>query len=495
MTSGAATAQVVSDDESAIAEVIGQIDACMLSEMKESDIPGAALALVVDGELVYERGYGKKHHDQGGAVDADTLFRIGSIQKMMTAAAVMTQVEQGLVDLDEPVTQRIPELQFAGWHLAEEISVSHLLTHTAAIPDITASDCGTEETLSYWVSDLEDVRLFAPPGAFWNYSNAGYNLAGLVAERASGIPYQQLVQAQVWEPAGMMATTISPAEVIAYGNYTFGHEVDPEAEESVTLAPDSYDCMWSAPDGKGFSTAGDLARWALVMMEAGGAVLEPSSVEAMQGRQVSRHKVPDSDYGFGIYADRYRGIETRSHDGDVPGWSSLLLWAPQERFAVAVLSNGGMYTKPEFTAYCALEAALQPKPEKAADYSTNPATWGRYRGLYKIRHKDGDRALVYVAHVDNQLLWVEKAENSEIDVYPIKQLHLDTFFVDRDGDGDHNPLAEADVTFIKGSTRQGRRAMWLRYRHFVGRRIFRGPAWGARPQIKRLSLEGMVQKP
>ena len=477
LTSGVVSAEYVSNDESTIAEVIDQIDACMVAEMEEQSIPGAALALVVDGELVYERGYGVKHHAQGGAVDSNTLFHIGSIQKMMTAAAVMTQVEQGHVDLDEPVTQLIPELQFAGRLRAKDISVAHLLTHTAAIPDIIPHDCTADGTLTDGVYNLADVRLYAPPGVLWNYSNPGYSLAGLVAERASGIPYQQLVQAQVWEPAGMMFTTFSSAEAIAYGNYTFGHEMNAETEALVASAPDSDYCAWGNPMGANtYSTAGDLARWALLMMDAGGTVLAPSSVEAMQGRQVSRHEIPDSDYGYGIYADRYRGIETRRHGGDAPGWSSFLMWAPQERFAVAVLSNGGMGTKPKFTAACALEAVVELEPEAPIDYPTDPATWKRYRGLYMIRDAEGDKTPAYVAHVDNQLLVaVLDTESFEIEVFPAKQLFLNTFFVDLDRNGESNPLEE--ITFIKGSTPQTRRTMWLRNRSYVGRRILRRSAW------------------
>ena len=477
ITSGAATAQYAFDDKSALTEVLGQIDACMTTEMEEQGIPGAALALVVDGELVYERGYGVKHHEQGEAVDSETLFHIGSVQKMMTAAAVMTQVEQGRVDLDEPVTKLIPELRFTGWPRAENINVVHLLTHTAAIPDIISPDCAAEETLSDGVYDLADTRLYAPPGTFWNYSNPGYSLAGLVAERASGMPYQQLVEEQVWEPAGMMSTTLSHTEAIVYGNYTFGHEMDPDTEELVVSAPDSYGCAWGKPAGTNtFSTAGDLARWALVMMDSGASVLAPSSVDAMQGRQVSLHQLPNNDYGYGIFANRLRGIETRSHGGDVPGWSSLILWAPQERFAVAVLSNGGMGTRPKFTAECALEAVLQPEPEEPVNYATDPSTWKRYRGLYMIRDEDGERTPAYVAHVDNQLLVaVMDKENFEVEIFPAKQLYLDTFFVDLDGDGESNPLEE--ITFIKGLNRQARPTMWLRNRSYVGRRISRGPAW------------------
>lgn len=132
-----------------------------------------------------------KHRVHGGPVDVQTLFRSGSIQKMMTAAAVLAQRDEGILDLDEPVTALIPELSFAGPYPAGEISVWNLLTHTGAVPDLAELNCGTDDgTLSTsGAGDLDDVFLFAPAGSFWNYTNAGYSLAGLVAERArAGFP-------------------------------------------------------------------------------------------------------------------------------------------------------------------------------------------------------------------------------------------------------------------------------------------------------------------
>ncbi|MFQ5857181.1 MAG: serine hydrolase domain-containing protein, partial [Anaerolineae bacterium] len=85
------------------------IDACVRQEMAQLDVPGAAIAIALDGEMVYERGYGVKHREEGGAVDSNTLFRIGSTTKMMTAAAVMQQVERGAVDLQAPVTDYVPQ--------------------------------------------------------------------------------------------------------------------------------------------------------------------------------------------------------------------------------------------------------------------------------------------------------------------------------------------------------------------------------------------------
>jgi CubicO group peptidase (beta-lactamase class C family) len=464
--------------------VFEQIDACMTTKMEQAHIPGAALALVVDGKLVYERGYGVKHREQGGAVDANTRFRFGSIQKMMTAAAVMTQVEHGAVALHEPLTKLIPELQFAGQWRAENMTVAHLLTHTAAVPNLGAEQCGTTEgTLSEWAASLKDVYLYAPPGSFYNYSNAGYALAGLVAERASGLPYHRLMRERIWEPAGMTATTLLPKEVIDSGNYTYGHEMDPETGKATIYAPDGYDCWWSAPAGFGFSTAGDLARWAILMMTGGGGVLAPSSVEAMQARQVSMQEIPGQDYGYGIiaaphniFAAPYQNLEIRVHGGGIRGWSSSLLWVPEQQFAVAVLANGGGNVELGDAASCALDVILQPEWQEPPDYSTDPATWQRYRGLYLIRDVEGKLWPAYVAHVDNQLLVARlNPDDFTIEVFPVKQLFLDTFFVDLDRNGEFsNPLEV--ITFIKKSLGSGPRTMWVRNREYVGHRVFKGPA-------------------
>ncbi len=461
-------------DTTAVEDTFTQIDACMTETMAAAEIPGAALALVEGGERVYERGYGVKHREQGGAVDAQTLFHIGSVQKMMTAAAVMRQAELGVVDLDESVTNLIPELQFAGPWQAGSITVSHLLTHTSAVPNLAKMKC--DVTLSEWASSLEDVHLFAPPGSFYNYSNAGFSLAGLVAERASGVPYPDLMHDWIWEPAGMMATTLQPQKVIAYGNYTHGHKVNPQTGETVIIAPDDHECWWSAPAVGGFTTVGDLARWALLVMEGGGDVLAPPSVEAMQARQVSTHKRSGEDYGYGIgawpygiFAEPYQDMEIRGHNGGATGWESSLLWAPEKQLAVAVLINkDDDENMAHIAAYCALQAVLQSEPQEEPDYTTDPSTWKRYRGLYLVRNTPGDLTPAYVELVDNQLLLAElNTDNFEVKVFPLEQAYLDTFLVEQ----------KQNITFIETSEKSGKPTLWLRNRLFVGPRIDQSDPW------------------
>jgi len=161
------------------------VDSCVQRGMSEFDIPGLAFAVVVDGEIAYERGYGVTHRVQGGAVDEHTLFRHGSVGKMFTAAAILRLVDQGVVSLDDPVTDYVPELHFApGRWSADQMQVRHLITNTAAIPSYRSSP---EGTLADWALTLDEAHLLGKPGAFWNYSNSNFALADLVVERATGM--------------------------------------------------------------------------------------------------------------------------------------------------------------------------------------------------------------------------------------------------------------------------------------------------------------------
>ena len=248
--------------ENALPETLAEsVDRCVASSLAATGVPGAAVAVLVDGQLAYSKGYGVKHRRNGGEVTAQTTFRIGSITKMMTAAAVLQQIEAGRVSLDDPVTRLVPELSLSGRRSADLVTVRHILTHTSAIPDLPFELDGPHDAsgMTVWVVDHAGTTLHAQPGAFYNYSNPNYLLAGLVAERASAVPYHRLMDEAVWGPAGMTATTLDPAVVMARGNYSYGHFHNAMGREQI-VAPDAYDNWAIAPAGYAFSTAPDLVR-------------------------------------------------------------------------------------------------------------------------------------------------------------------------------------------------------------------------------------------
>ena len=178
------------------------VDLCVQAAMTRGGTPGAAVAVMVDGSLVYEQGYGVKRRNGSEPVNPRTVFRIGSITKMMTAAAVMQQVDLGKVALDDPVTRWVPDFQVRAPWQANHITVQHLLTHASGFPDLLFNIDGRtdEDALGDWASVLGPVELHAAPGSFWNYSNPNFMLAGLVAESRIAVCLKTRVTSDSYDP-------------------------------------------------------------------------------------------------------------------------------------------------------------------------------------------------------------------------------------------------------------------------------------------------------
>jgi len=369
-----------------------RIDTCVQAAMRAYGIPGASIAIIDQGSLVYQKGYGVKHREQGGNVTTNTVFRFGSTLKMMTATALLQQVEQGRVDLQAPITKYIPEFQVAGPWPSSTIRVWNLLTHTTAFPDRYdqfmfrngLAGPTTATALADWAAGQSAIPLYAPPGSFWNYSNPNFSLAALIAQKVSGVEYHQYMKDRVFGPAGMPSATLLPAEVMAYGDYAYEHYVDLFTGESKILAPDAYDNWVMAPAGLGFATARDLARFALILMQGGSPVLTPDSAEMMQSPQVDMQTGDPFYYGFGVMVlPDYFGANLRMHGGNVFGSSSSLIWAPDHKFAVSLLFNGA--ASPDAAALCAYQAFHPLTGQAPPDTSRPPSEWGRYAGNYRGR--------------------------------------------------------------------------------------------------------------
>ncbi len=468
---------------STLDERTDRTDACVESEMASKSTPGASIAIMVDGEIVHARGFGTKHKEMDEAVDTETVFRIGSTTKMMTAAAVLQQVEAGTISIDSPITDLVPEWALGGvWDYpaerAEDITAWHTLTHSSGYPDRIIYDLswvGSTEIsgLSEWAAAQREVVLHAPPGSFWNYSNGPFALAGLLVERASGVPYNEYMVNSVWRPAGMDATFLVPDDVIAHGNYSYGHYYNGplSADEPVIAAPDTYDNWVIAPAGYAFSTPSDLVRWTDLLMTGGGDVLETTSADAMQAKQVDVGVIPEQSYGYGVFVEdvpALGGIRALNHGGNIPGFSSQLFWVPSQRVGISILAN--TMTSLTASAGCALRNMLDYMPGESPDYSTLPGAWDRYVGTYRGLDSIGNESGA----------WVERSGAADLRItFPeivippgiayssaLDQKALNTFSFDANGDG----TPDDSITFIDDSESDSATSShprWLRNRGFV----------------------------
>jgi CubicO group peptidase (beta-lactamase class C family) len=443
-------------DASSLGSTVG---ACVQSAMSSNDIPGLAVAVVADGEIAYERGFGVRHREQGGAVDEHTLFRPGSVDKMFTAAAILRLVDRGVVTLDDRVTDYVPELHFApGRWNADQILVRHLLENSAAIPSFRTLPDGT---LSDWVATLDEVPLLAKPGAFFNYSNSNFALADLVVERASGMAIGDYMAAEIYRPAGMRDSTRNGSEAVASGNSSYGY-----ADDGTIYAPDDYAHIFD-----GFMSAHDIARWAQIMMRGGEEVLSRQSARMAQAPQVPLLFYPGlpagidgGSYGYGLFVEDYPDGRVVRHGGGIPGWVSQVAWVPAEGFAVVMLANswddafGGVQNALE----CVLEGAIgfsMPDMSEPSD----PSTWPRFAGTYDAVFEDGFEFEVIVEYRNGELLMTapDYSNPSQMITRTLENVHASGFLFRPD------QSSWWEVTFIPGKGK-GPAVRWLRNQRFVG---------------------------
>ena len=294
--------------------------------------PGVAVAVIEDGEVTFAAGFGSKDPDGDDPVLPTTLFRIGSVQKMLTSTAVLQQADLGNVDLDAPITDVLPEFDLtydATW--APSITPRHLLTHTSGIADYLEIDVPSSQQQdtaleTFLLGQFGNIGyLMAPAGSFWNYSNPGFYLAGYVAEKASGQPYRDYMREHVLEPLGMTRTFHLADEVLADGDYALGKAAYPDLP--AVIHPDTYDNAWGRPAGYGSSSVLDLARFVRFLDKGDDAVLSPELRQAMQTTLVCIELILDYvGYGYGLQttsalflsATDVRPLEVVEHGGDIP---------------------------------------------------------------------------------------------------------------------------------------------------------------------------------
>jgi len=385
--------------------VISAVD----QEMKTLRIRGAAVAILEAGEVTFAAGFGSKHPDSNDPVQPSTLFRIGSVTKTLTAIGLLQRIEQGLVDINAPITDYVPEFSFArdaNW--APSITVRHLLTHTSAIADYWEMDTPglkNDDALSTFFSgpygELPNAYLMAPAGRMFNYTNPGYALAGWVTESVGDSFYRCYIEENVLVPLEMTRTFFLPEQVVEDGDFAYGSTLHWETGEPLVVEPNSYDNGWGRPAGLAFSNVLDLAKIVKFLRAGLPDVLTDQWRMAMQVPQMNTELFLDlHHYGYGLMIQEagfyhptvpnfYR-LRVVSHGGDVPGFSADMYYVPDLDFGFIALTNAS-YTHLS-TSFATALATLctMPAPVSPPDFSMTPADYARYCGQYHDAYKVGD---------------------------------------------------------------------------------------------------------
>ncbi|HVF48464.1 MAG TPA: serine hydrolase domain-containing protein [Pyrinomonadaceae bacterium] len=363
-----------------------ELEKTISEEMQANSTPGAAVAIIVGGQLVFAQAFGVSNVETRTPATPGMLFRIASNTKMLTAAALVTLAEQGKLRLDEPVGTYVKGLS----PKLSKITVHQLLGHTSGMQD-GASDFGSHDdaALGQTVRAWNDAYLFTEPGVIFSYSNLGYDLAGLTLEAVTGKPYADAMNELLFKPLGMQSTTLRPTIAMTYP-LSQGHKLG-EDGRPVVVRPYS-DKVEHWPSGGVFTSILDYSRFVIAFMNQGKvdgqqillpgmiAKLSTPHVESPSGNQQWRARV-----GYGLNILDYRGVRVLQHGGNVVGFGSLLRMSPEHRFAVIILANrSGALLLKSFEKATELAVSLPPatKPPAKGSLPVSAEEMNRYAGIY-----------------------------------------------------------------------------------------------------------------
>lgn len=307
----------------------GKMDALLEAWQETGRFMGAVL-VARGGEVVFKNGYGLANVATGQGNALNTVFRLGSLSKPLTATAMLGLQDAGRLSIDDPVSTYLPDYPNG------DITLRQLLTHTSGIPDYARlpdypSYMNIPMTLTALVDKFKDLPLVFPPGTQFSYSNSNYVLLSAVIETVSGQKYGVYMREHVFEPTGMTSSRYGDA---AEG--TMGYRLSDEGY--VPASP--IDLSVTAGAGGLVSTVGDLYKWIQVLQNE--RLLSQQTLAAMTSPAVPvglSSSGSMASYSLGWYVSDYLGRRVVSHDGGVNGFSSSLLWFPAEDAVVIVLSN------------------------------------------------------------------------------------------------------------------------------------------------------------
>jgi CubicO group peptidase (beta-lactamase class C family) len=272
-------------------------------------------------------GYGLADIDHGIKNSPETQFRIGSLTKQFTAAAVLLLQQDHKLSVNDPVSRYVPNVPSA-W---KSVTLAQLLSHTSGIPDFTRDPGFLALKLGPrpWPQaffQLHDTALSFQPGSRFDYSSTNYELLGLVVEAASGLPYGAFLQKRIFGPLHMDGTGLD-TDGLSLPHMAQGYALQRDGS-IVPAPPPQLADAWAA--GAIYSTAGDLLRWERSLFSH--AILSEASLKVMTTPGLG-------DYGFGVSVERVDGMQVISHGGAIEGFHSFLMYLPKRQITVAVLSN------------------------------------------------------------------------------------------------------------------------------------------------------------
>ncbi|CRK61993.1 Beta-lactamase [Alloactinosynnema sp. L-07] len=382
------------------------------SLLEKYDVPGAAWA-VLQGDRIIDGAAGVLNRATGVTATADSVFQIGSITKLWTSTLVMQLVDEGKIDLDEPVRTYLAEFGIGDEAAAAQITVRQLLNHTAGFEGDIFTDTGVgDDCIEKYVATLHDVPQLFPPGDQFSYNNAGYCVLGRLVEVLRGQSYDRCLREHLITPLGLTHAATDPYEAIQF-RAAMGH-IEMEPGTGYVPAPIWAMARSNAPAGSMLAMRPrDLVTFARMHFQDGAAadgsqVLAPGTAAMMHAREVDLPELGLMGTSWGLGFERFDTPDGAiiGHDGSTIGQGAFLRMIPEAGLAVALLTNGGdvvsLYREVMGTVLEALTGVAMPALP-APPANPQPIDAERYVGTYSASVFD-----LTVSQDDDQRIWIEQ---------------------------------------------------------------------------------------
>ena len=381
----------------------------IFAEFDKPGSPGAAVAVIRDGRVILERGYGYASLEHNVPVTPNTVFDVASVSKQFAGLAIAMLVDQGRLKVTDNVRTYIPELH----DFSPPITIDHLLHHTSGIRDwpATLSVAGWrfDDVISY-----DQILRFAyaqrtlnfTPGAEYTYSNTGYNLLAEVVARVTGKSFRAWTDENLFRPLGMTRSHFHDDHSMVVAGRAFGYSRGPGGAGGDGGWRAVSNNLTALGSSSLYSTASDMAKWMINFDSArvGGS----RAMDLMRSRTPLNDGSPNQ-YAFGISHGQWRGVPFVSHSGSWAGFVSFLTYIPEKKFGVVVLANApnvpvqravieisNIYLGAELAPVVAAAAAQSPGPTVEVPTATLDRYVGTYRlgpGWYVRIRRDGNALL------------------------------------------------------------------------------------------------------
>jgi len=408
-------------------DVTAKLDEYMNALVSQGRFSGSVL-VARDGKVVFSKGYGQANSEWDIPNTPQTKFRLGSITKQFTAVSILLLQERGKLNVEDPVCKYFDKCPDT-W---KEITIHHLLSHTAGLPNFTSFPDYTKTmmiptTMDSLISRFKDKPLDFAPGQKMSYSNSGYVVLGYIVEKVSGGRYEDFVQKNIFEPLKMMDTGYDHHDRILKNRATGYSLIDGKKANSLHID-------MTIPHGAGalYSTVGDLFLW--------NEALFSDKLLSAKSRELMMTPVKNN-YGYGLVMQKNSNRDTVSHGGGINGFSTFLVRFLEEKLTIVVLRNTdyGMPQPGKISADLAgitLGDSVEiPKPR--AEVRVDPKILDAYVGEYEI--KPG--VIITVVKESGHLV-AQLTGQPQFDLFPESE---NKFFL---------KVVDAQITFVRNDSSQ-----------------------------------------